>query len=504
MKKYMFLILLLFVFSCDKEDKILEIEEEEEEILVDTTEIFQINNIYPPYAFWESGIRITLDKNEKFNPSKLEIYFNDTLLPHIEVNNTGPQYIILTKMITDSYSDSFKFIYNDGDTIINLASPHYEIVNSEVRIDSIEKSNCGEWRKVYGKGFRYFNHISLGLGRTNDILTVVVPMQHPHPRGIMLNDNEAQFKFVKGHNFAFSLSVSDSILSPRHPYPTNRSFMLTDYKEYLVVNRPEVNKVVRKGNTITVESKYWFVLLEEDIIKFGNIKIDRDKISFSRHRRYWTPPFSEIIEVYSYLYFTVPENAQNNTLEIEYGCSERSYTTEVPKGTDYTSAEFSCGELVCYYTFNSGNSAFSYDTISTFQHNIQKLEATFNKPDIYSFTDKTQTSISGSTKIYELDLIELTETTIKFQYKYQLTSYVSGNNGSSYFESNIIEYEGPCIRNETNNQIEITLTKEHIDNMKVSGDSRYSKTLGGQLSNKSINRYEVDDNWDLKIIFEKW
>lgn len=285
MFKYLILFLVLILFtSCDEEEKILveedpieevedneeDVKDKEDEIVTDTILPFKLNSIYPPYAFWESVIRITLDKNEFFDASKLEIYFNEKLLPMVEVNNTGPQFIILTRMISNSESDKFKFKYKSKDTIFNLESDHYEIVNSEVKINSIQSTPCGEYKKVYGKGFRYIDHIAMGIGRTDDPYAVIVKTPYEHPKGVLINDNEAIFKFVQGHNSHFYLSISDNILSPKHPYPTNRSFTLLE-RNYYNINTPKIRQILRKGQEVFIEAELWFRLENEDIIRFGEI-----------------------------------------------------------------------------------------------------------------------------------------------------------------------------------------------------------------------------------------
>ncbi len=499
------IILILVISSCDEEEAITkdnspieEVEEEEEEkVLLDSIVPFKIKEIYPPYAFWESGIKITLDKNKNFDPSKLEIYYNDTLLPKIQVNNANDKYIILTKMFNNSFSDKFVFKYNMGDTTINIESDHYEIVNSEVRIDSVEKTLCGEYKKVYGKGFRYLKHIGMQTFQTDNLLAVYGKTPKSLPKGEMINDNEALFKFIQGHDFIFYLSVSDSILSPKHPYPTNRSFKISENQGYFNINTPKVRKVVRKGQKVTIESELWFYLTKEDIIKFGNVIIDRSKISFNGHyiREEYSDYSFDYITVYSYLNFEIPDNAQNDILEIEFGCSDKVYKQEVIKGTEFKSAEIYCEDITAYYKFDKYIGMFGDDSISTYNIDTKGMVSEFKYPTSY---------LSHDNSFNKLDIFEMNEDFIRFKIYKSKSHYVSGNNGGSGFDDKYIDYEGSYIREEVGNHIIIHLNNNHLENVKISGRVFEDITGGAVLVDKSIYRYEVDDDWYLKIILEKW
>ena len=145
-KVILLLATVLLIISCDEEEK----EKPkntipDEEILADSLIPFSINQIYPAYAFWQSGIKLTLDKKDGFDASKLHIYFNDSLMNQIEVNSNETQFIVLTKMLNYCESGKWEFRYDLGDTIISKFSENYEIVNSEVRIDSVSFSACGRW-----------------------------------------------------------------------------------------------------------------------------------------------------------------------------------------------------------------------------------------------------------------------------------------------------------------------------------------------------------------------
>lgn len=508
MFKYLILFLVLVLFtSCDEEEKILveedpveEVEEEEEiKFATDTILPFKINNIYPPYAFWQSGIRITLDKNEFFDPSKLEIYFNDTLLPKIEVNNTGLQYIILTRMINDSYSDKFRFKYNSKDTILNLESDHYEIVNSEVRIDSIPHYFCNEYQTVYGNGFKYINHIRIKFRDKvyNSGASVDKPI------GEKITNNEAIYKFKDDYYVDFFLVNSDTILSPKHPYPVSRTYKVdfTDYY-HVDINRPKVASVEKLENKIIVRSRYWYKFNKNDIIKFGNIILNEEDFTFYRYQRYYDHYERKHEEHLSTLEFEIPENAENNLLEIDFNCLDENYTKLVEFQNQYKRAKLKFNNVEFKYDI-TGQLPAGITENKVLDFELDSLEVKIQFPYLYKNPDGFNNKPGPSWNNFSLREIKNEDNSYSYNLTFGYGQRVEGNNQSTYSERVYLYNISNYTSFETSDKYVIRIEKNQLKDIEFNATVDYS-SLNAENYNGIFSELIIHDDSYLEIEFEKW
>lgn len=502
--KKIIILLFIILFSCD-EESVTEVKKDKEEKVNSVLNFKVPYDLYPEYTFWGHSFKLTLDFDDTLDITKLKYFFNGYEIKAYEVSKTETQFIQLFVTPLDAYTDSLEIRQYYGKDSAVFFTRKFDVVNTEIEIDSVNYPLCYNNSTVSGKGMKYAKHLYLvSQYFTGGEFRVDYSYNNNASGsggtgGETVDDNTARFVFKNAYQFGFRIAANDPITGQTHTYP----YLLTSGYSYCDVDNPKILKHLVKNRTMEIEFKAWTKLNKNDILKINDKVIENKDIKFYRSQQHW---FEGNLESYNgRLIFNFENLLKSNKLEIDFECGNDT-TLYIELGTEYKSASIVLNLGQAFYKVDE-KSLTGTDYSDYFSINMDNLKSSFNHPvDYVSYSSESRNGFSES-RFKKFKLYYVKDNSIKFQYTDNYNSSNSSNYQGSSSDKVNIDYEGICQISDLGNSIVVRIEKSQFVNLNVKRDIYSSVEHVGSVPNKYVvflDKIEYDDDAFIEIVFEKW